>query len=58
MHTVSSKKLLSFSACIIFFACGAAEELILNADGSTESLIARAQAFELDTDYNLSLIHI
>ena len=52
MHTVSCKKLLSFSACIIFFACGAAEELILNADGSTESLIARAQAFELDTDYN------
>ena len=36
----------------MFFACGVAEELILNADGSTESLVARAQAFELDTDYD------
>lgn len=54
MHTVSYNKLLSFSACVMFFACGVGvtEELILNADGSTESLIARAQAFELDTDYD------
>jgi len=33
-------------------ACGIAEEEIPNADGSTESLIARAKAFELDTEYN------
>jgi len=33
-------------------ACGVAEEEIPNADGSTESLIARAKAFELDTEYN------
>ena len=33
-------------------ACGVAEEEIPNADGSTESLIARAQAFELNTEYS------
>ena len=52
MRTASSIKALSFSTCILSVACGVAEEEIPNADGSTESLIARAQAFELDTEYN------
>ena len=52
MRTASSIKALLFSTCILSVACGVAEEEIPNADGSTESLIARAQAFELDTEYN------
>ena len=52
MRTASSIKALSFSTCILSVACGVAEEEIPNADGSTESLIARAKAFELDTEYN------
>ena len=52
MRTSSSIKALLFSTCILSVACGVAEEEIPNADGSTESLIARAQAFELDTEYN------
>jgi len=52
MRTASSIKALSFSTCILSVACGIAEEEIPNADGSTESLIARAKAFELDTEYN------
>tara|TARA_B000000460_G_scaffold20419_1_gene13474 strand:+ start:269 stop:1759 length:1491 start_codon:yes stop_codon:yes gene_type:complete len=45
-------KVWSFSICILSLACGVAEEEIPNADGSTESLIARAQAFELNTEYS------
>ena len=52
MRTASSIKALLFSTCILSVACGVGEEEIPNADGSTESLIARAQAFELDTEYN------
>ena len=52
MRTASSMKTLLFSTCFLSVACGVAEEEIPNADGSTESLIARAQAFELDTEYN------
>ena len=52
MRTASSIKALLFSTCILSVACGVAKEEIPNADGSTESLIARAQAFELDTEYN------
>ena len=52
MRTASSMKVWSFSICILSLACGVAEEEIPNADGSTESLIARAQAFELNTEYS------
>jgi len=52
MRTASSMKVWSFSTCILSLACGVAEEEIPNADGSTESLIARAQAFELNTEYS------
>ena len=52
MRTASSIKALLFSTCILSVACGVAEEEIPNADGSTESLIARAQAFELNTEYS------
>ena len=52
MRTASSIKTLLFSTCFLSMACGVAEEEIPNADGSTESLIARAQAFELNTEYN------
>ena len=52
MRTASSMKTLLFSTCFLSVACGVVEEEITNADGSTESLIARAQAFELNTEYN------
>ena len=52
MRTASSIKALLFSTCILSVACGVGEEEIPNADGSNESLIARAKAFELDTEYN------
>ena len=52
MRTASSMKTLLFSTCFLSVACGVVEEEIPNADGSTESLIARAQAFELNTEYN------
>ena len=52
MRTALSIKALLFSTCILSVACGVAEEEIPNADGSTKSLIARAKAFELDTEYN------
>ena len=52
MRTASSIKTLLFSTCFLSVACGVVEEEIPNADGSTESLIARAQAFELNTEYN------
>jgi CubicO group peptidase (beta-lactamase class C family) len=52
MRTASSIKILLFSTCFLSVACGVVEEKIPNADGSTESLIARAKAFELNTDYN------
>ena len=52
MRTASSIKTLLFSTCFLSMACGVAEEEIPNADGSTESLLARAQAFELNTEYN------
>jgi len=45
-------KTLLFSTCFLSVACGVVEEEIPNADGSTESLIARAQAFELNTEYD------
>ena len=51
MRTASSIKTLLFSTCVLSVACGVAEEEIPNADGSIESLIARAQAFELNTGY-------
>ena len=52
MRTASSMKTLLFSTCFLSVACGVVEEEIPNADGSTESLIARAQAFELNTEYD------
>ena len=52
MRTASSIKTLLFSTCFLSVACGVVEEEIPNADGSTESLIARAQAFELNTEYD------
>ena len=52
MRTASSMKTLLFSTCFLSVACGVVEEEIPNADGSTESLIARAQAFELNTEYS------
>ena len=52
MRTASSMKTLLFSPCFLSVACGVVEEEIPNADGSTESLIARAQAFELNTEYD------
>ena len=52
MRTASSIRTVLFSTCFLSVACGVVEEEIPNADGSTESLIARAQAFELDTEYS------
>ena len=52
MRMTSSIKAFPFLTCVLLAACDVAEEDIPNADGSTESLIARAQAFELDTHYS------